>query len=141
MEQLPRPADTNKATSVKETGVNPHMHITRFEGPGGEYEETSFLYEPMERYKDDLARLDIVIGHKRGVLRDAEEKLGAHASVAIDAMSTSKDDIVRKVAYMKNEIDRLEIVRTMDMQRLGLLVQQDRLEQDLLDKLPTDVEH
>lgn len=92
-----------------------------FERNGERYGEVSFLHEPIERYQDDLMRLDIVIEHKKQALREAE----AH-----------------KVAYIKKELGHLEITRTMTLHRLGLLAKQDRLEQDLLDDLSADkIEH
>lgn len=116
------------------------VHRT-FERNGETYEEDVLLYEPKERYQDDLQRLDIVITRKKQSIFAMEEKLRAHVGVDANPLHLLEEDIAHKVAYAKKEIERLETIRMITVRRLGFLAVQDSYEKRLLDNLPTDVEN
>jgi hypothetical protein len=137
-----------KVNPIEEQPSAPHKETPsarpgykKFERNGETYEEDSLLYEPRERYQDDLVRLEVVIAHKRQMLRELEENLKAHQSVASGVMHLLEDDIMQKAGYMKKEIEHLEITRTVTLQRLALLAVRDRYEKNKLDTLSTDVEN
>ncbi len=113
-----------------------------FELDGETYEEVSFLYEPMERYQNDLALLDIVIAHKKRALQDTEETLAAHGTTPpVSELHLSKGDIAERIAFLKREVERFEVTRMMTLQRLALVARQDQIEKDLIDGLSADIEH
>lgn len=113
-----------------------------FERDGETYEEVSFLHEPMEQYLNDITLLDVVLEHKKRALEDVKEILSArHAASDISSLHLLEGDISERIAYLKREIERFEITRTMTLQRLTLVARQDKIEKGMLDDLATDVEH
>lgn len=141
MEYLNQQFGAERLKSVPEANSHVPGHRRVFEREGETYEEISFLYEPMERYKDDISRLDVVIGHKKQTLYEAREKLKAHVATGISAMHVLEDDIANKMVFMKKELDHFEIIRETTVQLINLLAKQDTIERNLLDTLPTDKEN
>lgn len=115
-------------------------HIEIEERADGMYEKISFLHEPMERYKDDLTRIEIAIESKKQTLAELEENLAAHASVGVTHIFTA--DIGNKIKLLREAIGRLEVTRNVTQRRLMLLARQDHLEEAMLEQQPlTDTEH
>lgn len=137
MEHLKQQPSEDKPHAHREEASG---HTEVFERDGEIYEEVSFLYEPMEQYKDDLMVLNIVIDAKKRALQEAEEKLTMHGTVAGSPMQLLEGDIASKIAYKRKELGRLEVVRAATLHRLSIVAKQDHLEKNILDNLPTDVE-
>lgn len=112
------------------------LYVDFEDRPDGTYEKVSFLHEPIETYKDDLSRIEQAFAAKRAALADLERKHAAHA--ATDALAVLAGDLAGRIAMTKQAIERLEILHTTTQQRLLVLLQRDRVEDAVLDRMPTD---
>ena len=126
---------------VREHERHPNPHVTIFERPEGIYEEVSFLQEPIQAYKDDLIQIGSALVAKQNKLSDLERMEASHKVVSTDsALHILDEALAGKIKMLREEIGRLDILRTVTQQRIGVLTRHDLLEQRAIDGALTDIE-
>lgn len=124
----------NFEQEAPERTASPHIELE--DRADGTYEKVSFLHESVETYKDDLSRIEHALAAKRSMVADLEQKYAAHA--LSDALATLAMHLADRIAMTKQAIERLEILHTATQQRLLLVLQRDRAEEAVLDRMSTD---
>lgn len=134
-------SEEQPAAASIEQQTHTSAHVEFFQRPEGVYEEISFLYEPMQAYKDDLVQIEVALEAKRVALKELEAKAASHAIVpAEEALRILRGDFHDKIVLLRETIGRLEVLHTVTQQRLMMLARQDQNERQILEHTATETE-